>query len=104
MRSPGVREASAIACAVTVTVDVRTRLEFSLPCALLLRSRVLTLQICNPPERPQVSPQLNTLSLQEAGGGRYGAGGGAGGFTTASGYAVTPNTSYTVTVGDGGAG
>ncbi len=51
MRSPGVREAPAIACAVTATVDVRTRLEFSLPCALLLRSRALTLQICHPPER-----------------------------------------------------
>jgi hypothetical protein len=51
MRSPAVREVHATACAVTVTVDVRTRLEFSLPCALLLRSRVLTLQICSPAER-----------------------------------------------------
>ena len=38
-----------------------------------------------------------------AGGACLGGGGGAGGFRTGSGFAVTPGTTYTVTVGGGGA-
>ena len=37
-------------------------------------------------------------------GGDNGGGGGAGGFRTATGYTVTPGTTYTVTVGTGGTG
>jgi hypothetical protein len=37
------------------------------------------------------------------GGGSWGGGGGAGGFRTASGFSITSGTSYTVTVGAGGA-
>ena len=49
--------------------------------------------------------QVEYLVVAGGGGGGYnGGGGGAGGFRTATGLAVTPGTSYTVTVGAGGTG
>ena len=54
------------------------------------------------------SQTLSTEYLVVAGGGgggwRWGGGGGAGGYKTASGFSVTAGTSYTATVGAGGAG
>ena len=38
------------------------------------------------------------------GGGNFNGGGGAGGLLTATGFSVTSNTTYTITVGAGGVG
>ena len=38
------------------------------------------------------------------GGSAFGGGGGAGGYRTATGFALTPGTSYTITIGNGGPG
>lgn len=55
---------------------------------------------------PQGVSAIDLLVVGGGGGGksRHGGGGGAGGFAVATNYAVTPGTTYSVVIGQGGAG